>query len=287
MEQGKSPFANPRNAAAGSLRQKDPRVTASRPLRLIVHGVGARDRLRRPSASPRRTSGSRRGACRRRTRWKVEPDLAGVQQFIGYYEKHRHDVEHEIDGVVVKVDSVALQRPARLDQPGAAVGDRLQVPGRDGDHQAARHPGQRRPDRAGDPVRRAGAGLRRRRHGHQRDPAQRAATWSAGACSSATRSSCAGPATSSRRSSAPVVGEARRRRARVRDADALPGLRHHAGPGQGGRRRHPLPERAAAARRSCGSGCSTWAAGARWTSRCSATRRRWRCSSRGVIDRRG
>jgi DNA ligase (NAD+) len=108
MEQGKTPFANPRNAAAGSLRQKDPRITASRPLRLIVHGVGARKGF-----APKRQSEAyellRSWGLPTSPRWEVEGDLAGVRRYIENYEKHRHDLEHEIDGVVVKVDSVALQ----------------------------------------------------------------------------------------------------------------------------------------------------------------------------------
>jgi DNA ligase (NAD+) len=108
MEQGKTPFANPRNAAAGSLRQKDPRITATRPLRLIVHGVGARKGF-----APKRQSEAyellRSWGLPTSPRWKVESDLAGVRKYIENYEKHRHDLEHEIDGVVVKVDSVALQ----------------------------------------------------------------------------------------------------------------------------------------------------------------------------------
>jgi len=109
LEQGKSPFANPRNAAAGSLRQKDPRVTAGRPLRLIVHGVGARRGF-----EPQRQSDAyeqlKAWGLPTSDRWRVLPDLAGVREYIGHYAEHRHDVEHEIDGVVVKVDSVALQR---------------------------------------------------------------------------------------------------------------------------------------------------------------------------------
>ena len=65
VEAGKAPFANPRNAAAGSLRQKDPRVTASRPLRMVVHGVGAVAAVSRRSGSRRRTRRLRRGGCRR------------------------------------------------------------------------------------------------------------------------------------------------------------------------------------------------------------------------------
>ncbi len=109
LDRGKPPFANPRNAAAGSLRQKDPRVTASRPLRLTVHGVGARRGFDPPSQS----AGYERlqeWGLPTSSRWKVVPDLAGVRQFIAHFGEHRHDVEHEIDGVVVKVDSVALQR---------------------------------------------------------------------------------------------------------------------------------------------------------------------------------
>ncbi len=109
VEAGKAPFANPRNAAAGSLRQKDPRVTASRPLLMVVHGVGARDGF-----APARQSESydlMRGlGLPVSERFTVVDDLAGVQEYIDFYGAHRHDVEHEIDGVVVKVDEVAVQR---------------------------------------------------------------------------------------------------------------------------------------------------------------------------------
>jgi DNA ligase (NAD+) len=109
MEQGKTPFANPRNAAAGSLRQKDPRVTASRPLRLTVHGVGARQGFQ-PAAQSEAYERIKEWGLPTSSRWKVVPDLAGLEEFIGYYAEHRHDVEHEIDGVVIKVDSISLQR---------------------------------------------------------------------------------------------------------------------------------------------------------------------------------
>src|SRR5689334_9007120 len=110
LDAGKAAFANPRNSAAGSLRQKDPRVTASRPLRMVVHGVG------RVEGGPEVLSQS--GWYTRLRNWglptsaraEVKPDLAAVQAFIDYYAEHRHSVEHEIDGVVVKVDDLGVQR---------------------------------------------------------------------------------------------------------------------------------------------------------------------------------
>ena len=108
VEQGKAPFANPRNAAAGSLRQKDPRVTASRPLRLVVHGLGARNGFQ-PATQSEAYATLRAWGLPTSDRWRVVPDLAGVREYIDYYAAHRHDVEHEIDGVVVKVDPVAIQ----------------------------------------------------------------------------------------------------------------------------------------------------------------------------------
>jgi DNA ligase (NAD+) len=107
-ESGKSLFANPRNAAAGSLRQKDPRVTASRPLSVVVHGIGVCEGLTftEQSAAYETLKGL---GLPTSERFKVCGSRAEVEKFIEYYNEHRHDVEHEIDGVVIKVDSIAEQ----------------------------------------------------------------------------------------------------------------------------------------------------------------------------------
>src|SRR4051795_1579890 len=110
VEAGKVPYANPRNTAAGSLRQKDPRVTAARGLAMVVHGVG---RVEGGPAVARQSEGDDRlssWGLPTPARAKVAPDLPSVQEFIEFYGAHRHDVEHEIDGVVVKVDELGLQR---------------------------------------------------------------------------------------------------------------------------------------------------------------------------------
>jgi DNA ligase (NAD+) len=108
-EAGKSLFANPRNSAAGSLRQKDPRVTASRPLSVVVHGVGANDGLTFKNQSDAYAELKKLGLPTS-DRYKVCGTRAEVIEFIHFYNEHRHDVEHEIDGVVIKVDSIAEQR---------------------------------------------------------------------------------------------------------------------------------------------------------------------------------
>ncbi len=109
-EAGKPVFANPRNAAAGSLRQKDPRVTASRALGMVCHGIGAREGFDPVSQS---TAYDALRAWGLPTSDKVEvlPSLAKVQAYIENAGEHRHTiVPYEIDGVVIKVDQVALQR---------------------------------------------------------------------------------------------------------------------------------------------------------------------------------
>ena len=109
VEAGKPAFANPRNTAAGSLRQKDPKVTASRRLRLICHGFGKREGF-----EPARQSEAYQAIAA----WglpvsphtKVISDRDELFAHIDYWGAHRHDVEHEIDGIVVKVDEVSKQR---------------------------------------------------------------------------------------------------------------------------------------------------------------------------------
>ena len=109
VEQGKAPFANPRNAAAGSVRQKDPKITAGRPLRLVVHGLGARDGLA-PATQSDAYLLLKRWGLPTSDRWRVVEGLPGIRDYIAHYAEHRHDVEHEIDGVVVKIDRWDLQR---------------------------------------------------------------------------------------------------------------------------------------------------------------------------------
>jgi DNA ligase (NAD+) len=109
VEEGKAPFANPRNSAAGSLRQKNPAVTARRPLRMICHGLGHAEGF-----SP----ATLHDAYLAMKAWGLPVSdhttravgLAAVQERIEYWGQRRHQIEHEIDGVVVKVDDFAQQR---------------------------------------------------------------------------------------------------------------------------------------------------------------------------------
>jgi DNA ligase (NAD+) len=109
VEDGKTPFANPRNSAAGSLRQKDPAVTARRKLRMICHGVGYTEGFRPGTLHDAYLALGAWGLPVSGHTTRVE-DVAGALERIAYWGEHRHDVDHEIDGVVVKVDDVALQR---------------------------------------------------------------------------------------------------------------------------------------------------------------------------------
>jgi DNA ligase (NAD+) len=140
LDAGKPAFANPRNSAAGSLRQKDPRITASRALAAIIHGIGRVEGYDDRQASENGENGGAaisgaaagpgeaghlEGAPDTQSGWyerlrgwglpvsglyKVVPDMDGVREYIAYYAEHRHDPAYEIDGVVVKIDQLELQR---------------------------------------------------------------------------------------------------------------------------------------------------------------------------------
>lgn len=112
VEEGKAPFANPRNSAAGSLRQKNPAVTARRRLRMICHGLG------RAEFSAGYAPASLHDTYFALKAWGLPVSdhttrvagLAAVEEKIVYWGERRHEIEHEIDGVVVKVDDFAQQR---------------------------------------------------------------------------------------------------------------------------------------------------------------------------------
>ena len=105
---GKAPFANPRNSAAGSLRQKDSKVTAQRRLHFLVHGIGALS----GSVPESQSAGYELLAAwglPTSPYYRVCASAAEVQAFVAHYGEHRHDADHEIDGIVIKVNDRTLQ----------------------------------------------------------------------------------------------------------------------------------------------------------------------------------
>ncbi|GAA3035308.1 NAD-dependent DNA ligase LigA [Gordonia defluvii] len=109
VEAGRAPFANPRNSAAGSLRQKNPAITAQRRLGMICHGVGYTQGWRPESLHDAYLALGAWGLPVSSHTSRVDT-AAEVLERIAYWGEHRHDVEHEIDGIVVKVDDVGVQR---------------------------------------------------------------------------------------------------------------------------------------------------------------------------------
>ncbi|TGD11411.1 NAD-dependent DNA ligase LigA [Brevibacterium sp. S111] len=113
VAEGKAPFANPRNSAAGSLRQKDPAVTARRPLHMLVHGIAvwtpADDSHPEPARQSEVYEQFRSWGLPISDYFKVLETVDEIEDFISYYGEHRHDVTHEIDGIVIKIDDIAVQ----------------------------------------------------------------------------------------------------------------------------------------------------------------------------------
>ncbi|MCF8528633.1 MAG: NAD-dependent DNA ligase LigA [Aquiluna sp.] len=104
---GGKPFANPRNCASGSLRQKDASVTASRPLKMLVHGFGAwQSDLESQSQVYELLTAWGLPTTKR---YLVAQDEKEAFDFIQNLQATRHDIEHEIDGAVIKVDSLSAQ----------------------------------------------------------------------------------------------------------------------------------------------------------------------------------
>lgn len=114
---GQAPFANPRNAAAGSLRQKDPRITSARRLTFYAHGIG----LIEWTAAERQAGDdlvNQSQAYHLYQLWgipisphnRIIHTFPEIERMISYYHAHRFDIEHALDGIVVKVDSRDLQR---------------------------------------------------------------------------------------------------------------------------------------------------------------------------------
>ena len=279
VEQGKAPFANPRNAAAGSLRQKDPRITASRPLRLVVHGVGAHRgfEVDRQSAAYDRL---RELGLPVSDRFRVVDDLPGVWEFIERTKEHRHSVEHEIDGVVVKVDQYALQRRLGSTSRAPRWAIAFKYPPEEATTKLldvrvnVGRTGRVTPFAYMEPVKVAGSTV------------QLATLHNA---SEVKRKGVLIGDTVVIRKAGDVIPEVLGPVVAARDGSErefvmptpLPGVRHRAAAGEGGRRRHPVPQRAVLPRPAPGARLPRRRPRAPSTSRTSATRRPSRCCRAG------
>ena len=255
VEQGKAPFANPRNAAAGSLRQKDPQVTASRPLRLVVHGVGARRGLRAATASRRPTTRLRalglpvsdRVRGRRRPRRRL-----GLHRALRASSGTRSSTRSTASS------SRSTRSPCSAGSARPRARPRWAI--------AFKYPPEEATTKLLDikvNVGRTGRVTPFAVHGAgARSPARRSQLATLHNAREVERKGVLIGDTVVIRKAGDVIPEvarpggrrARRRRARVRHADALPRVRHRAAAGEGGRRRHPLPQRAVLPRAAAGAG---------------------------------
>ncbi|QAU52555.1 DNA ligase [Corynebacterium pelargi] len=109
QREGGKPFANPRNAAAGSLRQHDVASVRKRKLKMICHGIGAREGFQ-PESQHQAYQALEAWGLPVSPYTKQVKSAEAVLKQVRYWEKHRGDATHEMDGLVVKVDDFALQR---------------------------------------------------------------------------------------------------------------------------------------------------------------------------------
>ncbi len=137
-EEGLPPFANPRNAAAGSLKQLDPAIAAQRPLGVVFYGTGAIEGAELEKHSDLFPWLKKLGLPATEKWWTAE-SVEEILRAIHELDRVRHDFAYQTDGAVVKVDSFRATRHARLHRQIAALGDRLQIRSRTRRDAAARH----------------------------------------------------------------------------------------------------------------------------------------------------
>ena len=166
-------YANPRNSAAGSLRQKDPSITASRKLKFFAYAWGEMSEM------PEDTQSGHGGVARRDAAFRsirCSRLCKSIEEMLAIYraiEEKRAKLGYDIDGVVYKLDRLDWQERLGFVSRSPRWAIAHKFAGREGDdhRQRHRHPG--RPHRRADAGREARAGHRRRRGGAERDLAQR------------------------------------------------------------------------------------------------------------------
>ena len=212
-EKGEKTFANPRNAAAGSLRQLDPRITASRSLDLYFYGVGAAEGWSQPQRHSEVLAALRAFGLRTCPEIDVMQGAAGCLDYYARIGRRRDSLGYDIDGVVYKVDRLDWQRDLGFVSraPRWALAHKFPAQEENDDRAGRRVPG--RPHRSAHARRETGTGVRRWRHGQQRDAAQHGRTRAQGRAHRRHGGGATGRGTSFRRSCAWFRSGARRTRA--------------------------------------------------------------------------
>ena len=173
LARGEKSFVNPRNAAAGSLRQLDPRMTAARPLDLFIYGVGHVEGGELPRASQRDAEGIARAGASRSARNRAWSSRSrAVSSITARWARRAPTLPYQIDGVVYKVDDLELQRQLGFVSRAPRWAIAHKFPAEEALTTVRGIEFQVGPHRRADAGGAAGAGVRRRRHGEQRDAAQ-------------------------------------------------------------------------------------------------------------------